>query len=110
MPLKDYQARVLKEVREYLAFLAVEKTANSRYAALAAWDNAKQARPTLIGNSQQRKCGLGIDLPDICIKVPTGGGKTLLATQILGEAHRVLLPHRNGTGLVLWVVPSNQIY
>src|SRR5258707_10722220 len=105
MPLKDYQARVLKEVREYLAFLAVEQSANSRYAALAAWDNAKQARPTLIGNYQQRKCGLGIDLPDICIKVPTCGGKTLLATQILGLIHQTILRDRRGAGLVLWVVP-----
>jgi len=42
--------------------------------------------------------------------VPTGGGKTLLATQLLGEIYKKLLKTRNGAGLVLWVVPSDQIY
>ena len=41
---------------------------------------------------------------------PTGGGKTLLATQILGSIYRTILRDRNGAGLVLWVVPSSQIY
>ncbi len=45
-----------------------------------------------------------------CIKVPTGGGKTLLATQILGLIYQSILKYRNGCGLVLWVVPSDQIY
>ena len=34
----------------------------------------------------------------------------MLATQILGLVHRTILKDRNGTGLVLWVVPSDQIY
>ena len=51
------------------------------------------------------------DLPNFCLKVPTGGGKTLLATQIIGLAYkRLLLPERNGVGLLLWIVPSDQIY
>ena len=42
-------------------------------------------------------------IPHICFKVPTGGGKTLLAAVALER-----LPwHR---GLVLWVVPSKAIY
>lgn len=57
-----------------------------------------------------RKNGLGEDLPTFCIKVRTGGGKTLLATQIVGSACRTILKDRNGAGLVLWVVPSDQIY
>jgi hypothetical protein len=35
--------------------------------------------------------------------VPTGGGKTLLATQILGLVYQTILKKRNGCGLVLWV-------
>jgi hypothetical protein len=49
-------------------------------------------------------------VPTFCIKVPTGGGKTLLAAEILGVIHRTILKDRNGAGLVLWVVPSDQIY
>ena len=44
------------------------------------------------------------------MRVPTGGGKTLLATQILGQIYKTILKERNGAGLVLWVVPSDQIY
>ena len=42
-------------------------------------------------------------IPHICFKVPTGGGKTLLAAAALERLHRQ-------TGLVLWVVPSRAIY
>ena len=42
-------------------------------------------------------------IPHICFKVPTGGGKTLLAAAALER-----LPWQQG--LVLWVVPSKAIY
>ncbi|HEV2296025.1 MAG TPA: DEAD/DEAH box helicase family protein [Tepidisphaeraceae bacterium] len=74
------------------------------YASRAAWEDLR------LGPYFDRKNGLGKDLPTFCIKVPTGGGKTLLATQILGSAYRTILKDRNGAGLVLWVVPTSQIY
>ena len=42
-------------------------------------------------------------IPHICFKVPTGGGKTLLAAAALEH-----LPWQKG--LVLWIVPSKAIY
>ena len=42
-------------------------------------------------------------VPHICFKVPTGGGKTLLAAAALER-----LPWQRG--LVLWIVPSKAIY
>ena len=42
-------------------------------------------------------------IPHICFKVPTGGGKTLLAAASLER-----LPWQRG--LVLWIVPSKAIY
>jgi type III restriction enzyme len=42
-------------------------------------------------------------IPHICFKVPTGGGKTLLAAAALERLHRQ-------TGLTLWVVPTKAIY
>ena len=42
-------------------------------------------------------------IPHICFKVPTGGGKTLLAAAALER-----LPRQRG--LVLWIVPSKAIY
>ena len=42
-------------------------------------------------------------IPHVCLKVPTGGGKTLLGV----EAVRRL---KIGTGFVLWLVPTRAIY
>ena len=42
-------------------------------------------------------------IPHICFKVPTGGGKTLLAAAALERLNRQ-------TGLTLWVVPTKAIY
>src|SRR5881397_3228157 len=103
MDLKRYQERVVREVDAYLQALA--KFKDERYPAQTAWDEVGA-----IGAYKPRRNGLGEDLPTFCIKVPTGGGKTLLATQILGSAFRTILKDRNGVGLVLWVVPSSQIY
>ena len=45
----------------------------------------------------------GRPIPHICFKVPTGGGKTLLAAATLGRLHRQ-------TGLTLWITPTRAIY
>jgi len=105
MELKKYQRRVVDEVERYLARVAVERSGgNKRHASLDAWRDLGH------GPYTEQTNGLGEDHPVFCIKVPTGGGKTLLATQILGSAYRTILQDRNGAGLVLWVVPSSQIY
>ncbi len=47
-------------------------------------------------------------IPNICLKVPTGGGKTLLAAAGVGRVFNGYLNRH--TGLVLWVVPNEAIY
>jgi type III restriction enzyme len=112
--LRRYQQRALDEVREYLIELYREQTANDDdYAALRAWNRLKKLRAlsgTAMGNYGQMATGDGRDLPNFCLLVPTGGGKTLLATQIIGSALQILLPEREGGGLVLWLVPTQSIY
>ena len=50
-----------------------------------------------------RRSAAGEPIPHVCLKVPTGGGKTLLGV----EAVRRL---KLGTGFVLWLVPTRAIY
>ncbi|MCI0379589.1 MAG: DEAD/DEAH box helicase family protein [Gemmataceae bacterium] len=109
MELKRYQVRVVQEVKHFLEKLAEHRAAGARHPSLDAWAEAKRVFP-IAGTYQERKNGVGDDLPTFCIKVPTGGGKTLLATHILAILHETILTERNGAGLVLWVVPSDQIY
>ena len=46
-------------------------------------------------------------LPYICLRLPTGGGKTLVACHAVGVANRHLLQAENS--LVIWLVPSQAI-
>jgi len=57
---------------------------------------------------KSKKTGHGNNCPNFCLKIPTGGGKTLMATYAI----EFYLEHlkKQKTGFVLWVVPSEQIY
>ena len=55
------------------------------------------------GEYLSRTDGAGRPIPHVCFKVPTGGGKTLLAASALGQLNR-------SNGLVLWIVPTKAIY
>ena len=62
-------------------------------------DNGQNQIPEYI----PRKTASGEPIPHVCLKVPTGGGKTLLGV----EAVRRL---KMGTGFLLWLVPTRAIY
>ena len=55
-----------------------------------------------------RRNGLGEHLPAFCLKIPTGGGKTLVATRVIDLVNAHF--RQNRRGLVLWIVPTTQIY
>ena len=55
------------------------------------------------GEYVSRTDDAGRPIPHICFKVPTGGGKTLLAAAALQKLRRQ-------TGLTLWVMPTRAIY
>ena len=48
-------------------------------------------------------------VPYICIKVPTGGGKTLIATHAVDYIYRLYLTHKGKAGIVIWFTPSDAI-
>ena len=71
----------------------------------AAWKTLKEngGVAATAGEHVDRTDEANRPIPHICFKVPTGGGKTLLAAAALER-----LPWQRG--LVLWIVPSKAIY
>lgn len=132
MELKEYQQGVLDRLDRYLTVLAekreeaedfVEFLKNKGKAASLgdycreAWDqlNTERLLPYIYNDGKpvvasylSRHDGMGGSIPNICLKVPTGGGKTLLATASLERVQTDYFKRQ--TGMVLWVVPSDAIY
>ena len=118
MELKDYQKHCINEVKVYLELLTKSKAKYDRDIAedpddafnfpRRAWEKAKGGTTFQGAIHHDKKNGLGEPLPNFCIKVPTGGGKTLLAAHAIGLINAHYLKRQ--TGLVLWIVPTNQIY
>ncbi|MCG6553126.1 MAG: DEAD/DEAH box helicase family protein [Candidatus Magnetominusculus sp. LBB02] len=126
MELKDYQLKVLEYLEGYLAelkFQTAKKLKNfeilkqhggddvppeqSDYCQLA-WESLKAKKAVYRSNYTVRKDGMGRNIPNICFKVPTGGGKTLLATAAIARINQDYFKRNNG--FVLWIVPSDTIY
>lgn len=115
MRLKHYQEKVLKELKEYLSALADAKKEFEEIAELKPHlakhiNFPKEAWEKATGRSiyHSKTNGLDEPLPDIYLKVPTGGGKTLVACHAIDNIQKSYLNKQ--TGLILWVVPSTQIY
>ena len=68
-----------------------------------AWEKADVGRTYI-----PKHDGLGRPLPMFCLKIPTGGGKTLLAVKTIDHVQNLYLQRQ--TGLVVWIVPTQQIY
>ena len=123
MELKVYQQNALDAFTRWLEALSeAENTSKTAIEALKqagvdsipaelhnypqnAWQNLKQndgVAPTA-GDYVTRTDDAKRPIPHICFKVPTGGGKTLLAASALERLHRQ-------RGLTLWIVPTRAIY
>ena len=61
-----------------------------------------------LASYKSRFSGMNRPVPNICFKVPTGGGKTLLAAAGIERINTGFFERNNG--FVLWVVPSDSIY
>jgi type III restriction enzyme len=104
MYLKPYQVRVTQAIDETLRRLRVEK---DRAAPGVNW---VQTALNALGLTHRDRCwnGLGQPYPRLVLKIPTGGGKTLLAVEAI-RAYQNLFAQKR-TGLVVWVVPTETIY
>lgn len=133
MELKEYQLGVLHKIDRYLSTLSEKREDAEDFVAFQkskgkkipisdyprdAWDqlNTDRVLPylqdahgnTIVAPYLSRHDGLQRSIPNICLKVPTGGGKTLLAAAALERIHADYFKRQ--TGFVLWVVPSDAIY
>lgn len=90
--LKSYQEKALDALEAYLANAATDNPNDAFYKATRRPYVPVPALP---------------DLPYVCLRVPTGGGKTLMAAHAVGRAADAFLKHEHPT--VVWLVPSNAI-
>jgi len=96
MELKKYQKAVIADLADYLALLP---TMSAGAAFTRFWEGR----------------GVGLEVyhdtlggvPNVCIKVPTGGGKTFIAASAIAPIFDSL-PHTK-TKAVVWLVPSDSI-
>lgn len=124
----DYQDRVLSTLDAYLELLKDKKRKSDRVALLAAqdpdlglvipdfakeaWEGLKesgrlpQSRSAIPFSPRLDGCGRAV--PNVVLKVPTGGGKTWIAVSSLSRVLGRYL--EQNTGFVLWVVPNEAIY
>jgi type III restriction enzyme len=100
--LKDYQIRVLDSLRDFFRQAARDQDPDPAFREVT-----RRAfgvpRPYL----SVSVAGLDSHMPYVCLRVPTGGGKTLLACYAVGLAMGEFM--RADHAVVLWLVPSNTI-
>ncbi len=94
MKLKRYQENAIETLEEFMALikkpnitpdLAFYKITNETY---------------------NKRYG---DVPFVCVKIPTGGGKTLVGCKAVERIMATTLQHKMDKGIVMWFVPSDAI-
>ncbi len=127
--LKPFQSNVLAKLDLYLAELKKHR-AQSEVAASAlraaevdvpgeiadfpkkTWDELRrrdELPPAFAAHPHSSRFdGADRAIPNVCLKIPTGGGKTLLAAASVGRVFSGYLNRH--AGLVLWIVPNEAIY
>ena len=123
MEFKDYQLRALESFSRWLDFLADARNETNRISEAlgdfdrdtlspdifnypkTAWGKLRDGGGVAAsaGSYVDRTDGADRPIPHVCFKVPTGGGKTLLAAAAIERLNR-------HTGLLLWIVPTRAIY
>jgi len=97
LTLKRYQREVITKLEDYLETMREFPR-----------HGANRAFMEITGQPYHTIEGLE-EVPYICIKVPTGGGKTLIATRAVDCIYRLHMTHKGKTGIVIWFTPSDTI-
>ena len=128
MQFKDYQQGVLNSLDDYLEMLIKQRSRVRGLVRLraenpdldvgvpeyieAAWNELNRIGVLPRSRSgvpfSSRTDGVGTSVPNVTLKIPTGGGKTLLAAAALS---RIMSKWRlSNHGVALWIVPNEAIY
>ncbi|MEK6855775.1 MAG: DEAD/DEAH box helicase family protein [Nanoarchaeota archaeon] len=94
MELKKYQQKTIDKLKNFLKELEKEKPE------FAFMHMTKQP---------YKEEFFGEEAPFICVKIPTGGGKTLVGCNSINEIMNTFLKEKRGRGVVMWFVPSEAI-
>jgi len=119
MYLKKYQQRVVSELKQFFTVALAKKVefSNIIKAIPEAQREVVAASMNYVESTFEQvnlpytdicKNGLNKYYPRINLKVPTGGGKTILAVEAIKEYQSVFAQRK--TGLVVWIVPKEIIY
>ncbi len=92
---KRYQDKTIETLTEYLK--------------LARLRNSPKTAFIEVTDSPYKSIADSPKTPYICIKIPTGGGKTLVACESVYQIFEHYLQGKDGAGLVVWFTPSDAI-
>jgi len=96
LTLKTYQQTALAVLTKFLTDTRSEPTADAYAATLASQNRVDENYQAWFG-----------DVPCVCLRVPTGGGKTIMAAHAVSMAGKALLD--SDAPIVLWLTPSDTI-
>lgn len=97
--LKDFQKCALKKLRMYLEEVRLSNDP---------WQAFQKIARTPTGHTPAYHPVAGLeDVPYVCLRLPTGGGKTILGAYAIRVAAQSYI--EKDSLLVLWLVPSNPI-
>ena len=102
MELKNYQLQVIRDLERFLELLIEKQSISSAYTTL--W-NEKGVNVGIDGMPPYNSELAGV--PQVCFKVPTGGGKTFLTANSIKPIFDSM-PHIHPKAVV-WLVPSDAI-
>ena len=102
MELKNYQKAVIRDLERYLEILMQTKNIETAYTRL--WQE-KDVKVGFGGMPKYQNLLPGV--PNVCLKVPTGGGKTFLAANAIEPIFSALGVVKRRA--VVWLVPSDAI-
>jgi type III restriction enzyme len=97
--LKDFQTATLDKLREYLGEVRLSRDPEQAFLKVARTESGGVPRYNKIAGLES--------IPYVCLRLPTGGGKTIVGAYTIRVAAESYI--EKDFPVVLWLVPSNMI-